>query len=139
METIVINSKISDILFSLEEFSGNRYFLVKKENGDLVGVDELLYQSGKSSFIKSLISKNIYYVCLYYRTNGDIVRRLEVLKKRDKDSFFKALVHKINTLYFRVLFSRYVVREASLCNITNKVEIAFTNGKILKINLYKLI
>lgn len=139
METIVVNSKISDILFSLEEFSGNRYFLVKKENGDLVGVDDLLYQSGKSSFIKSLLSKNIYYVCLYYRTNGDIVRRLEVLKKRDKDSYFKSIIHKINALYFRVLFSRLVVLEANLCNTTNKVEITFKNGKILKINLYKLI
>jgi hypothetical protein len=139
MEIIKVNSKISDILFSIEEIPGNRYFLVRKINGDLVGEDELFYQPGKSSFIKSLISKNIYYVCLYYRTNGDIVRRLEVLKKRDKGSYFKALIHKINALYFRVLFSRYVVREASFCNVTNKVEIAFTNGKVLKINLYKLI
>lgn len=139
MEIIKVNSKISDILFSIEEIPGNRYFLVRKINGDLVGEDELFYQPGKSSFIKSLISKNIYYVCLYYRTSGEVVRRLEVLKKRDKDSFLNTIKHKLFVFYFRAFFSHLTVSEAIFCNVSNQVELVFSNGKVFKLNINKLI
>ena len=84
MEIIKVNSKISDILFSIDNLSNTIYFLLKKENGDLVGGEEFFNLSVKSSFIKSIISQNIYYVCLYSRTSGNVVRRLELLKKRKK-------------------------------------------------------
>lgn len=139
MEIIDVNSKITDILFSIDELPGTRYCLLRKENGDLLGADELFYQSGKSSLMKSLITKHTYHVCLYHRSSGEVVRRLKVLKKNQNDRLFKRIKNKLNTFYFRSLFSSLVVREACFCNISNQVEISFANGKILKLNLYGLI
>jgi hypothetical protein len=139
METLAVNSKISDILFSTDELPGARYCLLRKENGDLIGADELFNQSGKSSLMKSLITKHTYHVCLYHRSSGEVVRRLKVLKKQQHVWFFKRLKNKLKAFYFRTLFSSLVVSEASFCNISNQVEISFTNGKILKLNFYDLI
>ena len=115
------------------------YFLIKKENGDLVGGEELFNLSGKSSFIKSIITHNVYYVCLYYRTSGNVVRRLELLKKRKRLSFFKSLKNKLNSYYYGALFSSFEGREASYCNLSNQVIVSFSNGKVLKINISKLL
>ena len=134
MESIVINSKISDVLFSIENVPGKGYCLIRKQNGDLVGGDELFYQPGKSGLIKSLISNHTYHVCLYHRSNGDIVRRLKILKRYKESSLLIKIKNKINVLYYNMLFSKSEVIEASFCNYSNSIKIYFANGKNLKLN-----
>lgn len=139
METISVNSKISDVLFSVEESTGKKYCMLRKDNGELVGSDELFFQTGKTSLMKSLISKQTYHVCLYHRSSGEIVRRLKMLSKQQDSTFFKGLRHKMNIFYYRTIFSNLVVNSASFCNITNTVSIRFNNGRNLKLNLNELI
>jgi hypothetical protein len=135
MEIIEVNSKISDILFSIDDIQGIRYCLFRKENGDLVGGDELFNQSGKSSLMKSLISKHTYHVCLYHRSNGEVVRRLKVLKKKQEGQLLKRIRNKWRTFYYRTLFSSLEVNLARFSENSNLIEISFSNGKVLKLNL----
>jgi len=135
MEIIEVNSKISDLLFSVDELPGIRYCLFRKENGELVGADDLFSQSGTLTLMKSLVSKHTYHVCLYHRSNGDIVRRLKLLKKKQEGKFFNRIKNKWNTIYYRTLFSNSAVRVASFNDYSNTVEISFVNGKKIKISL----
>lgn len=135
MEIIEVNSKISDVLFSVDEIPGVKYCLFRKINGDLIGAEELFTQSGKSGLMKSFLSKNIYHVCLYHRSNGDIVRRLKVLKKKQEVMFFKKLKDKWNSFYYRNLFATLEVKFASFSDVSNTVEISFVNGKVVTLQL----
>lgn len=139
MEIIEVNSKITDILFSIDEMTGVSYFMLRKENGDLVGEDEFFCQSGNSSLMKSLISKHTYHVCLYHRSNGDVVRRLKVLKKRQEEKVLKRFKNKLNAFYYHTLFSNLIVKTAWFNHNSNSIEISFINGKVINLKLNRLI
>jgi hypothetical protein len=135
MEIIEVNSKISDLLFSVDETPGIRYCLFRKENGELIGADDLFNQSGKFALMKSLVNKNTYHVCLYHRSNGDVVRRLKLLKKKQEVKLLTRFKNKWTAFYYRTLFSNSVVQFASYNDYSNTVEISFANGKKIKISL----
>lgn len=135
MEIIEVNSKISDVLFSIDEIPNVKYCLFRKINGDLIGADELFTQSNNLGLMKSFISKNIYHVCLYHRSNGDVVRRLKVLTKKQNSLFFSKLKDKWNSFYYRNLFANTEVKFAIFSDITNSLEISFVNGKRIKLKL----
>ena len=135
MEIIEVNSKISDLLFSVDELPGVRYCLFRKENGELVGADDLFSQSGRFALMKSLVSKHTYHVCLYHRSNGDVIRRLKLLKRKQEGKFFKRLKNKWRAIYYRTLFSNSAVQFASYNDFSNTVEISLVNGKKVKLSL----
>lgn len=139
MEIININSKISDILFSVDDISSVKYCIFRKENGDLVGAEDFLSLSGKIGLMKSLISKDVYHVSLYFRSNGEVVRRLKLLKKKQDGFFFNKLKNKWNSFYYRTLFSNHVVSYASFSDVNKKVEVFFSNGKKISLNMSILI
>lgn len=129
MKTLFIDSKISDVLCSVELFEGERFVIVRKDNGELVELFSDLDSTSKSIYFKSLVSNQLYYVCVYHRSNGRIVKRLKRIKEDKKDGVLKNINNFCKRAYYRILFSNITIEKLEFTNYSNSYSFVFDGSK----------
>ncbi len=130
MKTLIINSKISDILYSLDSFGNISAIVIRKENGELINYT-LTKEIINMSF-KSLISKRLYYLRVYHKSNGEIVNRLKVIQNQHINFFKSRISVLFDIFYFKLIFANNKIESLEYCFETKKIICKYGEGKYLR-------